>query len=73
MHKTKVQYALTLVFRKLVCQANILVLMGDDIGWYNPSREFEVMQLVITGMLSKQIAGEMGTADKTVKVPIGAE
>jgi len=47
--------------------------MGDDIGWYNPSREFEVMQLVITGMLSKQIAGEMGTADKTVKVPIGAE
>jgi DNA-binding NarL/FixJ family response regulator len=52
---------------------NILVIMGDDIGWYNPSREFEVMQLVITGMLNKQIAGEMGTAEKTVKVPIGAE
>src|SRR6266567_4416746 len=31
-------------------------------------REFEVMQLVITGMLNKQIAGELGTADKTVKV-----
>jgi FixJ family two-component response regulator len=32
------------------------------------SREFEVMQLVITGMLNKQIAGELGTAEKTVKV-----
>ena len=26
------------------------------------------MQLVITGMLNKQIAGELGTAEKTVKV-----
>src|SRR5213594_607203 len=31
-------------------------------------REFQVMQLVITGMLNKQIAGELGTAEKTVKV-----
>jgi FixJ family two-component response regulator len=31
-------------------------------------REFEVMELVITGMLNKQIAGELGTAEKTVKV-----
>lgn len=31
-------------------------------------RQFEVMQLVITGMLNKQIAGELGTAEKTVKV-----
>jgi FixJ family two-component response regulator len=31
-------------------------------------REFEVMQLVVTGMLNKQIAGELGTAEKTVKV-----
>ena len=31
-------------------------------------REFEVMQLVITGLLNKQIAGELGTAEKTVKV-----
>jgi FixJ family two-component response regulator len=30
-------------------------------------REFEVMQLVITGMLNKQIAGELGIAEKTVK------
>jgi RNA polymerase sigma factor (sigma-70 family) len=31
-------------------------------------REFEVMQLVITGMLNKQVAGELGTSEKTVKV-----
>ncbi len=34
-------------------------------------REFEVMQLVLTGMLNKQIAGELGTAEKTVKVHRG--
>jgi len=34
-------------------------------------REFQVMQLVITGMLNKQIAGELGTAEKTVKVHRG--
>jgi FixJ family two-component response regulator len=34
-------------------------------------REFEVMQLVITGVLNKQIAGELGTAEKTVKVHRG--
>jgi FixJ family two-component response regulator len=34
-------------------------------------REFEVMQLVATGMLNKQIAGELGTAEKTVKVHRG--
>src|SRR6059036_3072386 len=34
-------------------------------------REFEVMQLVITGMLNKQIAGRLGTAEKTVKVHRG--
>jgi FixJ family two-component response regulator len=34
-------------------------------------REFEVMQLVSTGMLNKQIAGELGTAEKTVKVHRG--
>ena len=31
-------------------------------------REFEVMQLVITGMLNKLIAGELGAAEKTVKI-----
>ena len=33
--------------------------------------EFEVMQLVVTGMLNKQIAGELGRAEKTVKVHRG--
>ena len=34
-------------------------------------REFEVMQLVVRGMLNKQIAGELGTAEKTIKVHRG--
>lgn len=34
-------------------------------------REFEVMQLVATGMLNKQVAGELGIAEKTVKVHRG--
>src|SRR5207302_2267378 len=34
-------------------------------------REFEVLQLVITGMLNKQIGGELGMAEKTVKVHHG--
>jgi FixJ family two-component response regulator len=31
-------------------------------------REFAVMQVITTGMLNKQIAGELGIAEKTVKV-----
>jgi RNA polymerase sigma factor (sigma-70 family) len=31
-------------------------------------REFQVMQRVIAGMLNKQVAAELGTAEKTVKV-----
>ena len=31
-------------------------------------REFEVMALVVTGMLNKQIAFKLGTVEKTVKV-----
>ena len=34
-------------------------------------REFEVMQLVVTGMLNKQIAFQLGTAEKTIKVHRG--
>src|SRR5881227_886720 len=34
-------------------------------------RQYEVMQLVITGMLNKQVGGELGMAEKTVKVHRG--
>ena len=34
-------------------------------------REFEVMQLVTTGMLNKQVGSELGMAEKTVKVHRG--
>ena len=34
-------------------------------------REFEVMQLIITGMLNKQVGAELGMAEKTVKVHRG--
>ena len=34
-------------------------------------REFEVMQWVVRGMLNKQIAAELGTAEKTIKVHRG--
>jgi FixJ family two-component response regulator len=34
-------------------------------------REFEVMQLVIRGMLNKQVGAELGVAEKTVKVHRG--
>ncbi len=32
------------------------------------AREYEVLTLIITGMLNKQIAYELGTAEKTIKV-----
>ena len=32
------------------------------------AREREAMALVVTGLLNKQIAGELGTAEKTIKV-----
>jgi FixJ family two-component response regulator len=35
------------------------------------AREFEVMQLITTGMLNKQVGGELGVAEKTVKVHRG--
>ncbi len=34
-------------------------------------REYEVLTYVITGMLNKQIAGKLGTAEKTIKVHRG--
>ena len=35
------------------------------------TREFEVLARVVTGMLNKQIAGELGIGEKTVKVHRG--
>jgi FixJ family two-component response regulator len=35
------------------------------------SRERDVLRLVVTGMLNKQIAGELGNAEKTVKIHRG--
>jgi len=35
------------------------------------SRERQVMQLVVAGLLNKQIAGELGTSEVTVKVQRG--
>jgi FixJ family two-component response regulator len=35
-------------------------------------REFEVMQLLITGMLNKQVGAELGMAEKTVKCHRGS-
>jgi FixJ family two-component response regulator len=34
-------------------------------------REFEVMQLVVTGTLNKQIVSELSTTEKTIKVHRG--
>ena len=34
-------------------------------------REFEVLPFVLAGLLNKQIAGELKTAEKTIKVPPG--
>jgi len=34
-------------------------------------REHQALELVVTGMLNKQVAGELGAAEKTIKVHRG--
>lgn len=41
--------------------------LKDRVASLTP-REYEVFRLVVTGMLNKQIACELGTVEKTVKV-----
>jgi RNA polymerase sigma factor (sigma-70 family) len=41
--------------------------LQDRLGGLTP-REREVFALVVTGLLNKQIAGELGTSEKTIKV-----
>jgi FixJ family two-component response regulator len=47
-------------------QAEVKVLQ-DRLATLTP-REFEVFALIITGMLNKQVAYELGTTEKTIKV-----
>src|SRR5438093_10731106 len=48
------------------CRASEKNYAGGLLEQLTP-REYEVMQLVATGMLNKQVGGELGMAEKTVK------
>jgi FixJ family two-component response regulator len=45
-------------------------VIRQRIGSLTP-REHQVLELVVTGMLNKQVAGELGAAEKTIKVHRG--
>jgi FixJ family two-component response regulator len=50
-------------------QANVAELRGRYQSL--TAREREVMRLVVSGLLNKQIAGELGTSEVTVKIQRG--
>jgi FixJ family two-component response regulator len=42
------------------------------VGYTPPmAREHQVLELLVTGMLNKQVAGELGAAEKTIKIHRG--
>ncbi len=43
----------------------------DEMLAHQRSREFSIMQRVVAGMLNKQIAADLGIAEKTIKVHRG--
>ncbi len=44
--------------------------MAERLATLTP-REREVLSLVVAGLLNKQIAGQLGTAEKTIKIHRG--
>jgi FixJ family two-component response regulator len=64
-----VENALTRSFeqRRRAAEKNGARLLLDSLT----PREFQVMELVVTGMLNKQVGAELGMAEKTVKVHRG--
>ena len=46
-------------------------MMSKPASWRSRRREREVLELIIIGRLNKQIAAELGAAEKTIKVHRG--
>ncbi|MBV8572639.1 MAG: DNA-binding response regulator, partial [Acidobacteriaceae bacterium] len=56
--------------RNVLSSEKKIQALQDDYGALS-HREQEVMALVVTGMLNKQVAGELGISEKTVKAHRG--
>ncbi|MBT8050071.1 MAG: DNA-binding response regulator, partial [Gammaproteobacteria bacterium] len=53
--------------RQRLCETEVIEAIRQRIASLTP-REQEVMRCVITGAANKQIAGDLGIAEKTVKI-----